>query len=52
MSVSIKYIDLYVKYAHFKNSNPSNPAFNSYDYDFYNKSGNRIGFGGSFRFFF
>ncbi len=47
-----KYIDLYVKYAYFENSNPSHPAFNSYDYDFYNKSGNRVGFGGSFRFFF
>ncbi len=50
-----KYIEFYVKYAHFNHSSSSSFAFTSsfdFDYDFLNKNGNRIGFGGSFRFFF
>ncbi len=50
-----KYIELYIKYAHFNHLSSSSSAFTSsfdFDYDFLNKNGNRIGFGGSFRFFF
>ncbi|GEM_PF-2679372 len=47
-----KYIELYVNYVHFNSTNPSFPPYDPYGHDFYNKNGDRIGFGGSFRFFF